>query len=145
VQRCLAYASRESGQIWIRTHRPKVYAVSWRLRCEARKTGHVLIRTSGCEQVSDYSHETTAMSGCLILANRLYMRNNNSCIAYSKTDHDTGLRLAFLNLRIIEDGALASFCLVTDDFRARSSFHGRIAQNERPNPSSGVSAECFLE
>jgi hypothetical protein len=33
------------------------------------------------------------------------MRNNNSCIAYSKTDRDAGLRLAFLNLRIIEDGA----------------------------------------
>jgi hypothetical protein len=36
-----------------------------------------------------------------MLSNRLYMRNNNSCIAYSKTDRD--LRLAFLNLRILED------------------------------------------
>jgi hypothetical protein len=52
------------------------------------------------------------------------MRNNNSCIGYSKTDRDTGLRLAFLNLRTIEDGASSYFCLVIDDFRARSSFSG---------------------
>ena len=57
----------ESGQVWVRTHCPIIYAVSRCLRCEAKKTGQVLVRTSGCEKASDFSHGNRAMSADLKL------------------------------------------------------------------------------
>jgi hypothetical protein len=64
-------ASSESGQIWVRTHCPEIYALSRSLRCEAKKTGQVLVRTSGCEKGSDFSHGNGAMSGDLKLSDAM--------------------------------------------------------------------------
>ena len=62
------------------------------------------------------------------------MRNNNSYIAYSKTHCDIGLRLASLNLRIIEDGApspqLFRRILILSNQQLHSVSHLRVSQHQ---------------
>jgi hypothetical protein len=45
-------------QVWVRTRCPKTFAVSRCLRRKDKKTGQVLVRTSGCENASDFNHQS---------------------------------------------------------------------------------------